>query len=172
MFLEAPWIINSEVEIAARVIRQSWKVHAEVATPSNLGKGPLLQSHTLEGPGNQKTTNNKFGKNHMGTSVTQDPVLSDDTEQFTIQHACCCESRHLSTRGTLCHPTLCPNEEERTVALLMSETDNASEHEEHLSGRNYQARKYLAQCIFLLKFHDHGRFLNSKIGHKAECSLS
>lgn len=139
MFLEAPWIINSELEIAVRVIRQSWKVHAprEVVTPSNLGKGLLLQFRTLEGPVNQKITNNKFGKNHMGTSVTQDPVLSDDTGQFTIQHACCCDSHHLSTRGTLCHPTLCPNEEEKTVALLTSEMDKASKHEEHVSWRNY-----------------------------------
>lgn len=69
----------------------------------------------------------------MGTSVTQDPVLSDDTGQVTIQHAGCCDSHHLSTRGTLCHTTLCPNEAERTVALLASEMDKASKHKENLS---------------------------------------
>lgn len=48
MFLEAPWIINSELEIAARVIRQSCKVHVprEVVNAFKLGqRAPALVLH-------------------------------------------------------------------------------------------------------------------------------
>lgn len=54
----------------------------------------------LERSINQKPTNDEFGNSHMGTSITQAPVLSDGTGQLTILHICCYDS---NPRKMPCH---------------------------------------------------------------------
>lgn len=131
-------VINSELEIAVRVIRQSWKVHAprEVVTPLKLWqRAPALVPH-LRGtrkPRKPQITNLAKITWVLLSLRTQCSVM---TWQFTIQHGCCCDSHHLSTRGTLCHLTLCPNEEEDCGTADIRD-GQASKHEEHLSWRNY-----------------------------------
>lgn len=87
MFLEAPWITNCELELSVSV--------ANVRKLMLPEKWHHLQTHPwgpcprpAGGMLKPESTNDEFGNNHMGTSVTQGPVLSDGTGQLTILHTC------------------------------------------------------------------------------------
>lgn len=88
---------------------------------------------------------------------------SQSNTSAAVIHTIQAPEKHSATLPCVHERQLCSNEELRTVALLISEVDNASEYEEHLSWRNNQVRKKLAHHIFSLKYHDHNRFLNSKL---------